>query len=351
MSILDFPRWETLGSLSINRFPRISYRTSARGGAPAPSARLTPSDVLLRRDELILLVHGYKVTEEQAFNAYKCFLDKLGDPWVEMATAVFWPGDSWARKPRREEGWSYWFTSVASYPFQPKRARQVGEMLAECLSDSVDNRKRVAFAKAELLAQAEGLARPDFRDTTAPVLTLHIIAHSMGCRLAIELLHYLRHNLRSPGYQRDEVNSAVAKPIQVKLVVLMAPAVPNYLVGEVGERKAALKFAERVRVRRSTRDLVLAAAFPAGQIFESDEPRIPFSGQRSALGRTGPLTGDLTEDEGHGHGKYWTSATIPASVARDLADFHPERVAGAAQERALPAPRRSPERAVQTRSL
>jgi hypothetical protein len=357
VTALDFPSRATLQDWGLNAFPRMSFRYWPRGGAARTAPVLTPGDLLLRRNEMIFLIHGFNVAEDAAFAGYRSFLHELGDPWVEMATAVYWPGDSREKDPDREAGWTYWFTRYTSYLGQPKRARMIGRAIASRLADAVDNRKQVAFANARLIAAAEGRDQPDFRDMVPPVLTLHIVAHSMGCRLTLELLDHLIPHLKMPGHARDEHNRPIEKPIQVKLVVLMAAAIPNYLLVPGGERKEAFESPEDVRVHWSTRDVVLLGAFPLGQFFESDEPHMPFSGSRSALGRTGTSQAMRLENERHGHGKYWTNRTISRSVAKALEKFHPERVGiariarVAPSERPQPAPRRRWERDVSERDL
>ena len=342
MTPLGYPSRATLQDWGLDTFPGMSFRYWPRGGAPRTEPVLTSENLLVHRNEMIFLIHGFNVAADAAFAGYRSFLSELGDPWVEMATAVYWPGDSRENDPDREQGWTYYFTRYSSYLWQPKRARKIGRKIADRLASAVDKRRQIAFAEAKLLAAAEGRDLPDFRDTIPPKLTLHIVAHSMGCRLTLELLDRLISNLTNPGHARDEHDRPIEKPIQVKLVVLMAAAIPNYLLGERGERKEAFESPEDVRVHWSTRDVVLMGAFPIGQLFESDQPHLPFSGSRSALGRTGMALSEPLENERHGHGKYWTSRKISRSVAKALEKFHPEHAGIARIARAAPPERPEP---------
>ena len=103
-------------------------------------------------------------------------------------------------------------------------------------------------------ANAVGVAR-DVAPTVAKylrartdVLTVHFLAHSLGCRVALEVIALL----------------ARGGP-KVGRVCLMAAAVPSFQVMPGGALFAAVIRPERLRVLYSPRDWVLGFTFPPGQ--------------------------------------------------------------------------------------
>ena len=108
------------------------------------------------------------------------------------------------------------------------------------MSDALDQALKARKAVARL------------RGRTAPQLSLYIVAHSMGCRLTLEFLNRLAFGLQF-------------SPIKIRLVVLMAAAVPLYYVQEGGALAKALTLSESTHVYWSKKDKTLRRWFRVGQ--------------------------------------------------------------------------------------
>jgi hypothetical protein len=124
----------------------------------------------------------------------------------------------------------------------------------------------------------------------APIM-LHVVAHSLGCRLTLELMQRL---------------SARGTGVVINSVTLMASAVPVGKVDPSGPLRNGVDAANRVCVLHSTGDAVLHWAFPLGQTAGGDG-FFP-----TAIGRFGGPTGVWTRgasmsNDGklYGHSSYW----------------------------------------------
>jgi pimeloyl-ACP methyl ester carboxylesterase len=134
---------------------------------------------------------------------------------------------------------------------------------------------------------------------------VHFVGHSLGCRVVLECLRHLN---RKGGR-----------------VVLMAAAVPAYMVAQDGALAGALEAADSVLVLYSMSDDVLHYAFPPGQtIAGKGEGFLP-----TALGRYGPPARMAGHFQGHpipdaDHGDYWGTKTDDASggKARSIVAGH-----------------------------
>lgn len=214
--------------------------------------------------ELLLLIHGFNNHRAEAESAYAVFRQRqqstcrgpVGQALDDWAADVFWPGD--AKAPG--------FLDVADALCYP------GALVAA--------RDEVVPRLAEHLRRAEG-----------GVHRLHLVGHSMGARIALELIQQLQR----------EGGPAIGR------VVLMAAAVPTFMLQPGGRLEHATLWAEAVQVLCSRSDRVLQLAFPVGQsAAKGDEGFMP-----EALGRRGhvPATagGRVTRIEvpRAGHGDYW----------------------------------------------
>jgi pimeloyl-ACP methyl ester carboxylesterase len=271
-----------LATLDLAGFPRVSLRSAPIGGPLLRQAIVTPAYLLVGQDELLLLVHGYANNEAQAFASYKKFLRNVGDPWVARSAGLFWPGDGGPWQPK----WWSRFTAPATYPLQPQRAEEAAEYLNDLIIETSN-------ARAEVARLNRRRVRP---------LTLNIVGHSMGCRLVLELMKLLRSAI------------ATGPAIEVRNVVLMAAAVPDYHVHERGSLEKALSVAYETLVLWSKKDEVLRWAFRAGQSVERPFPLGLRS--RTALGRsgTGSASHVSSEETQLGHSDYWPSAAIASKV-------------------------------------
>jgi pimeloyl-ACP methyl ester carboxylesterase len=240
----------------------VSFRTEAIGGTLRPA---TDEDVfrLARAQTLVLLVHGYnnpQAKAEEAYRGFRCVQGMLGDlndarpVGYGSMVEVYWPGD-----------------------FNLGRASALLYML--CVPRARNSAERVATA----LQRAAALGGPK---------TVDIVAHSLGCRLTLELIERL----------------TGTPDVQLRRVVLMAAAVPTYML-EVGGRLSALfrtRHVERLQSLYSGSDMALAAAFPVGQTL-AGEGISP-----TALGHAlwpASLASfaifEQVEVSGAGHSQYW----------------------------------------------
>ncbi|HEX4607943.1 MAG TPA: alpha/beta hydrolase [Urbifossiella sp.] len=241
----------------------ISVRTLPVGGAVAAAAALDPPGTWLQgHRHLVLLVHGFNVSQPDAEAAYALQFANVAPDVVR----VLWPGDARGGTA----------ASVSSYPFQIPSARDSAARLADRL---------------------RGLFGPG----GGPAV-VSIVGHSLGCRLALELLALVR---QEPG----------SFP-QVAVVALMAAAVPVALVDGGGGLVPAAGLPARLAVLHSAADEVLHLAFPTGQttarVLGLDEGNLVFGAApfNLAVGRFGDPAGlaaartDMT-GFGYGHGSYW----------------------------------------------
>jgi hypothetical protein len=283
----------------------LSVRVWTVGGAVADEVTPTPPDWLLGRRQVVLLVHGFNVSQEQARGSYDAvFRDALPD-----VVYFFWPGDTHGGR----------LISSASYPFQIQTARDSARRLADFL--------RGAFGP-------EG----------TPML-LSVVGHSLGCRLVLEALRLV-------------VEEELDWP-QVRLVCLMAAAVPTDLVEEGAALRAAADLPTDLVVYYSFADDVLHFAFPAGQ--EAAYRLGTEAGDyHHAVGRFGrpQELGQYRYRVALGHSDYWPSEEVADNVARLLGmavpRVLPERPLlseTGPEPPALPEVRETPARDLPSRSL
>jgi len=285
----------------------VSVRVLPEGGEVAELGAVVGEPLLwlLGRRHVVLLVHGFNNTLRVARKSYhEVFTDAL-----EEVGHFFWPGDTGA--------WSGF--SALSYPRQIDHARSSAERLADYLA---------------------GMFGPG--GTPAEV---SFVCHSLGCRLALETI------ARALEQKNQDPNRRWPG---VRLLCLMAAAVPAEMVEQGARLEAAARHAGRLAVFHSYADMVLALAFPAGQS-AAYARRIEDEAYRRALGRFGPPPG-LTPhriEVGYGHSGYWPSAWAARRVAELLGAAVPREL----PSRGLPAdpgppPRElRPPRTTPTRSL
>lgn len=239
---------------------RIDLRSSPHGGPPLAAVReVWSSGNGISQRQLVVLVHGYNNSQQEAEGAYHAFRRRelphltpgqfatLGDALGD----AFWPGDAdWGTVDKLD---------FLFYPTAVGVARTVAPAIATYLQSRKD------------------------------VLEVHFIAHSLGCRVALEVIDLLRTRADAP---------------RIGKVCLMAAAVPCFMVGRRGHLHAALQAPLETRVLHSRHDPVLATAFPPGQTL-AGEGFFP-----EAVGRNGdvPVTPGRVEVRSiarAGHGSYW----------------------------------------------
>lgn len=251
----------------------LSVRESPEGGNLSLAVSSAPASPPSAARELVVLVHGFNNHMGEAAQAYQGFRDRQY-PWAGVMPPAlepvlgdfFWPGDA---------DWVGLLDKIdfLVYPTAVNTAPLAGQRLAK------------------YLASLPNLLNVDF------------VAHSLGCRVVLECMQAM---LGMP-----------ARP-NIRRVVLMAAAVPDYMVAPNGSLAQAVAQAESVLVLHSTSDTVLHYAFPPGQTMAgAGEGLLP-----TALGRRGPpagMPGDVLDFaiKGAGHGDYWGHMGDDVSATED----------------------------------
>ena len=266
----------------------LTVRRSARGGGLRNSATLSPTALLQGADHVLLYIHGYNNSTLQAMSSYDSFrvgMTRLSN--IEQV-GVYWPGESMPRRSSEVAAPSRLsvLLSLPTYTLQIANARTSAEMLATRINAEVQHRKAAyIYAKAPLRK-----------------LSVSIVAHSLGCRVALELLGQF---VRTPKLD-----------LRFPLVALMAAAVPKRLVNRGGDLRKALEHPDDVIVYSSPNDWALGLAFKLSQFPDLPILRWFSRGSHSALGLAGSeRTENIHRRHGNrGHSDYWGSKVIAAEV-------------------------------------
>jgi pimeloyl-ACP methyl ester carboxylesterase len=265
----------------------ISLRETVIGGPPRRSAWLFPPKLLQRGRRMLLMIHGFNVSLCQAGCAFEKFEANLNLYWRARSVSLYWPGDvqNWFAFSRVRKGLPTKAWSAVNYPRQIGHARQCAQLLLDSF-------------RAALSARA-----------AQPPMELVIVAHSLGCRLTLEFLQRL-------------IGAGLKRAMSIPLVVLMAAAVPRYLVRPGAPLARAIRLPKKVVVYKSRSDLVLTGAFRPGQILEWSVAHGLNPLARGAIGRQGcgpQIPRKIREIEGdRGHSDYWPDNTIAAKMVDDL---------------------------------
>ncbi len=255
---------------------RLSFRQRPQGGEVKPEPSEPEYRQLTGRRHLLLLIHGYnnnlKVGEEayRGFEALQRELANLDDDTPVAGgrlIQVYWPGDA-----------DWGIVSPLFYPWSIERAR------------------RTAVALADTLARAAHESGHK---------QLDIVAHSMGCRLTLELLKALRRK----------------SDITVGRVVLMAGAVPTFMLEPRPDRHELRDAFDKVLSEAglslySSSDLVLSVAFRLGQSAATGEGFFPTAlGHEFWADAVAPVKLTQQENPNAGHSDYWGWKQKPPSLA------------------------------------
>ena len=218
------------------------------------------------KSELLILVHGYNNSREEAMSSYATFLGLLGEKFATFTAQVAeftWPGD----EPNK-------IISALSYSNQIKPAVESAQLLAKYL---------------------QGLQHG------SPIV-VSLVGHSLGCRLILEVLKIW--------------SSSPPPSIFVKTIVLMAAAVVIRHTDDGGPLHPAAMLTLGNPVLYSKGDLVLHWAFPIGETI-AGEAFFP-----TAVGRTGgpPGVWHFPQPMSHSgkayaHGAYWNGDESTTAVA------------------------------------
>ena len=250
--------------------PSLSFRHDRVGG-PVGEPRTSPLTALTSRPRVVLLIHGFNVTEEHGRATYERFVGRLEELLAiprdapvadDRLVAVYWPGDA-----------DWGFAKPLAYMRSVLRAREIGATLASILDQA-----------------AYG--------TSTSYMTVDIVAHSLGSRLALETLL--------------AVSANPAPRVRIDRIQFMAAAAPTFMLFDPDDTprlRAAFESSLGVGAKSlwSSSDEVLALAFPPGQTFAGGgegffptavgHARFPL---RDELPRMDPI-----EMPGAGHGSYW----------------------------------------------
>jgi pimeloyl-ACP methyl ester carboxylesterase len=242
---------------------QLSARSEYSDESIAEHVRLVSgSEEDLKQARLIILIHGYQNSQAAAEAKFADFratlaaaiwpkpLSRLGTIWE-----FHWPGDHSAQ-----------LVSILTFTVRINEAKESGRLLADYL--------------AGLHAAKE----------------VHLIGHSLGCRVALETAHEVRE--MAGDYHGPAIRS----------LILFAAAVPIPLC--MPSRRYGSGPADSTEtVLYSARDKVLQWAFRPGEY--------PLGERGQAVGRYGNPVARPWSDRvrtGLGHGKYWGSPRV-AQVA------------------------------------
>ena len=218
-------------------------------------------------DEVIILIHGYNNSLDKADRSYQRFQDLLrhcsvrGSERLGPFWEFHWPGDH-----------PLGVISLATYACRIPDAGRSGDRLA-------------AFLAKKSSSQ-----------------TIHLVAHSLGCRVALSAIAKIRE------LQADEEYAGA----RIGQVFLLAAAVSERLCERKESRPFSASFEySREHVFFSGWDAALRAA-PFGQYFYGER------GQ--AVGRKGMPQGRWATqfNTGLGHSEYWTSPSVAQDIAATL---------------------------------
>lgn len=265
---------------------KLSVREQPVGGHVAPRVSTTGAPMNGRR-EATLLIHGYNNSQSEADSSFESFSADLNGVSSATDFSVFgveWPGDSKIK-----------LISALSYPLELGPAKDSAKRLFEFL---------------------KGLSGPQ-----GTPIVVRIVAHSLGCRLALELLEYF-------------ANSTQATQVVFRSASLMAAAVPVGKAKPGGEFGAVIQ-SLKTQVLYSTADRVLQLAFPIGETaaFDGFFPQ--------AVGRHGhpEVWSTPAQRMNYGHSDYWAGQESAAAVAGFLgAPVHAMATPNAVAEHQVPSP-------------
>lgn len=245
-------------------------RLSVRSPTPGITIddQVTATGVLheLRSSRLIILIHGYQNSVADAAKSYGLFRAALRSVlWIDNEEVLgsfwefHWPGDH--PSP---------VISMATYAVRVPEAKEAGRLLA------------------------------DYLDTLHDARDVVLVAHSLGCRVALHaatLIHNKRQSYNGP---------------LIGGLFLMAAAVPvDHCHGQAKPYRERAVTGPEV-VFHSLHDKALGRAFDSGQKIYGE------SGD--AVGRRGePAERWLQDvDTGLGHGKYWRSFAVAEVIGQAL---------------------------------
>jgi hypothetical protein len=255
--------------------PSLSYRND--NGTQIVDTN--PKDALNHRS-VVLLIHGYNNTLEDATVAYNNFLKLQStiSPVTANLVGVYWPGSNW-------EGAVYYMQAIP-------QAEKVAVNLARDL-----------YNAAKLMTY----------------LKFDIIAHSLGCRFTIETIRQLLIIKQS-----DPTLSG----LRIGQVAFMAGAVPRHFLEDVNRLRDAINEFNGTLSLFSENDRVLKYAFPIGESV-AGERLFPIALGRREWPNSDFLATPMIQKRNNGadHGDYWSGGSrrpdVQAYAASCVRNFMP----------------------------
>ena len=242
-----------------------------------------PSGILMDgKSEVVLLVHGYNNKVEDAADSYNSFIDNVNKKTLRPLLSndpqkgnlpvfkLFWPGD-WDVND---------IVSSASYPWMVRRAPKVADVLEKYLNT--------------------------LNGPGGQPMQIHVVAHSLGCRVTLDLISLLRSRPQSGNHK-------------IVSFTLMAAAVPEYMLSDGDIFSFLPEPDKKSQVLVSRKDTVLHWAFPPGQT-AAGEGFFPTAVGRFGLPNIWERSTDFTKkgSSGYGHSNYWSGDESAAEVAAFL---------------------------------
>lgn len=237
----------------------LDFRSSPCGGAVVPG-HLDPQgpslQLLQQCRSVTFLIHGFNVDRQSGTVELEAFAAHLPATSGEAAVAVLWPGDS--------------VVGPLSYPFETNKADDTALELVKFINDVLIQRPQLSF-----------------------------IAHSLGCRVAMETARHLW-----------------IAGVPLAQICLMAGAIDNDSLADKADYQGAAQYAARVAVLYSPSDQVLKMAYPAGNLvsaflhwMRTTDSALGFTGPRACAGESTPAS--------------VSAVGIPAIAAVDHGDYLP----------------------------
>ena len=258
---------------------QITLRKDRSGGGILDSHRATEA-AHARHIRLILLVHGFNVSEDEAAASYRKFRGHFRAQGAHFLAGqlgeVYWPGDEENK-----------LISTISFPLKVPRAVAVSASFAEYL-------------------------RPRKSPLRQPIQII-LIGHSLGCRVILETLSIMAQQKQN----RPDVR-----------IFLMAAGVPVQMVEPDGRLRPAVEFASQAYTFYSKDDEALKF-FRWGQYLAREEEKLTRFGPVGLEGH--PERGLWTErhrmKEKFRHGHYWEKPDAANIILRKLRKPAPRPIA------------------------
>ena len=265
----------------------LDFRSSDTGGAVVPgmvvrAPGLGTEQQLRGETSLTFIVHGFNVSRRSGRESLLRAATRLSASHPVTYVAVLWPGDHWSR--------------AISYPFEGRDADDTAAALTRFIHDVI-----------------------------APGSELSFASHSLGARVVLGTVKRLHGSY------------------SVSQVVMMAAAVDDTSVAHPGEYLPAVARARRVAVLASTRDRVLALAYPVGDLLQSffffktdrEGLALGFHGPRRTASHAIPphvYHEQIPAARGSDHGHYLPGEPVTANQASAM-NFARDVLQGALQPR------------------